>query len=290
MDRTTDKQARIDRRRDELSARYPEIWNKLISEWNSPGPEDRAWLMYSANYLFFTRGVRWAMDPLGLKSRVPQAPALETARDLAGLDFVLLTHRHKDHLDVALLRRLRHLPIWWIVPDSLLPQVRGAAGLPADQILVAKPGLPIDLFDHRITPFDGLHWEDAPGYTEGKRGVPATGYLVEQGSRRWLFPGDTRHYDRTSLPPFEPVDVLFAHLWLGRASALKENPPLLDAFCSFHLGFQPKRIIVTHLEEHGRSANEYWDEGHFQLVRKWIWEHAPHVVVQSATHGDCVDL
>ena len=70
MDQSAEKQAQINRRRDEMAARTPAIWDKLFAEWNSPGPEDRAWLMYSANYLFRTQGVRWAMDPLALNSRL----------------------------------------------------------------------------------------------------------------------------------------------------------------------------------------------------------------------------
>jgi hypothetical protein len=71
MARSAEKQVGIDRRREEMLAGYPAIWDKLIAEWNSPGSEDRAWLMYSANYLFRTQGVRWAIDPLTLKNHIP---------------------------------------------------------------------------------------------------------------------------------------------------------------------------------------------------------------------------
>jgi L-ascorbate metabolism protein UlaG (beta-lactamase superfamily) len=209
MDLFAEKQALIDRRRIELVARYPAIWNKLIAEWNSPGSEDRAWLMYSANYLFHSQDVRWAMDPLTLKNRLPQAPAMDVARDLKDLDFVLLTHRHGDHLDLDLLRLLRHLPIWWFIPEAILPLVQREIKLPAKQILVPKPLQPIELHGLRITSFDGRHWEVAPDHPAWRRGVPATGYLVELGGKRWLFPGDTRTYDPARLPDFGPVDVLF---------------------------------------------------------------------------------
>jgi hypothetical protein len=216
MDQSAEKQALFNRRRDEMVANYPLLWDKLISRWSSPGLENRAWLMYSANYLFRTQGLRWAIDPLALNSRLPQAPAVDVARDLKDLDFVLLTHRHKDHLDFGLLRSLRHLPIWWVIPEAILPLVKREAGLPSKQILVPKPLQPIELHGFCITPFDALHWEDAPDYPDGRRGVPATGYLIEQGGKRWLFPGDTRKFDPAGLPDLGPVDVLFAHLWLGR--------------------------------------------------------------------------
>jgi len=286
MQRSTEKQVLINRRREDLIARYPVLWNKLITEWKSPGSEDRAWLMYSANYLFRTQGVRWGIDPLTLKRRLPQASAMDVARDLKDLDFVLLTHRHEDHLDLGLLSALRRLPIRWVVPEAILPQVQEQAGLPAKHILVPKPLQPIDLHGLRIIPFDGLHWQDAPDYPDGRRGVPAMGYLVEQDGKRWLFPGDTRTYDPANLPPFGPVDVLFAHLWLGRAAALQSPPPLLELFCRFCLALQPRRIILTHLEEWGRAAPYFWDVDHAEQVVSSLKKYAPPLPVDAACTGD----
>ena len=285
MDRSTEKQALIDRRRDELIAGYPAIWDRIIAEWNSPGPEDRVWLMYSANYLFRTQGVRWAMDPLELNSRLPQAPAMDILRDLRGLDFVLLTHRHKDHLDLGLLRALRHLPIWWVIPEAIFPLVRKEAGLPDKQVLVPKPMQPIDLHGLRVTAFDGLHWQDDPDYPDGRRGVPATGYLVEFGGKRWLFPGDTRIYDPASRLTFGPVDLLFAHLWLGRGAALHAHPPLLELFCHFCLALQPRRLILTHLEEWGRRMDDFWDFEHAGEVVSALKKYAPSLPIEIAFTG-----
>ena len=286
MDQTTEKQARIERRRDEMASRYSAIWDKLIAEWNSPGSEDRAWMMYSANYLFRTGGVHWAMDPLALNSRLPQAPTMDIARDLRNLDFILLTHRHKDHLDLDLLRLLRQLPIWWVVPESILPLVQKNVGLSAKHILVPKSLEPIELYGLRITAFDGLHWEDAPDHPDGRRGVPAAGYLVEVGGKRWLFPGDTRTYDPAGLPNFGPVDVLFAPLWLGRKAALQSHPPLLDDFCRFCLALQPKRIILTHLQEWGRQATDFWDLEHAEQVDSVLKRQVPNLPIEVACMGD----
>ena len=81
MDRSTERQSRIDLRREEIAAPTRQYGRSSSSEWNSPGPDDRAWLMYSANYLFRTQGVRWAMDPLELHSRAAGAD-MDVARDL----------------------------------------------------------------------------------------------------------------------------------------------------------------------------------------------------------------
>jgi L-ascorbate metabolism protein UlaG (beta-lactamase superfamily) len=154
-------QQRLNQRRGEIIAQYPAIWARMIAEWRSPAPEDRAWLMYSANYLLRTAGVHWATDPFTLHSRLPEAPTVQAAHDLGGLSFALLTHRHADHLDIPLIHALREAPIQWVVPEALLPDV-AEAGLPAAQIMVPQPGKPFTLHGIDILPFDGLHWEHTP--------------------------------------------------------------------------------------------------------------------------------
>jgi hypothetical protein len=289
MDRMPDGQTHIRQRRQELVRRYPELWERITKEWKSPGPEDRAWLIYSNNYLFRTGNIRWALDPLTLHWRVPEARPVDAVRDLEGLSFILLTHRHADHLDLGLVGDLGELPILWIIPEPLLEAV-AEVGLPQNKIIVPKPMMPLEVDGVKITSFDGLHWEVALGHPAGRRGVPAIGYLVEFSGKRWLFPGDVRTYDASKLPRFGPVDGLFAHLWLGRGCALNAKPPLLAVFCSFCLNLKPKRIVVTHLEEFGHNANEYWHERHFQQVKNWIQEHTPDCVVESASHGERVEL
>ena len=284
MDRFADKQEQINQRRGELSVLYPSLWSKMITEWNTPDPEDRVWLTYSANYLFRTNHIRWAIDPLTLNWRIAGTPKVDVARDLKDLSFVLLTHGHKDHLDLDLLSALRDLPITWIVPEFILSKVMKQAGLPREKIIIPSHLAPIELNGIHILPFDGLHWETTSDGT--LRGVPAMGYLIEFNGRRWLFPGDTRNYDASKLPSLEPVDVLFAHLWLGRGSALMEEPPLLDAFCRFFLDLNPRRLILTHLNEFGRDADDLWDDSHVQRVSSKFNELNPGMSVVSAYTGE----
>jgi len=288
MDRFTKKQEMIKQRRAEVSALYPALWSKMISEWNTPDPEDRVWLTYSANYLFRTNNVRWAIDPLTLNWRVKNAPKVDTARDLSSLSFVLLTHGHNDHLDLDLLAAQRHLPITWVVPEFILSKVTRQAGLPLEKIIVPSPLVPIEINGIRILPFDGLHWETKP---DGDlKGIPAMGYLVESNGKRWLFPGDTRTYNISQVPALNSVDVAFAHLWLGRGSALMDEPPLLDAFCRFFLDLKPSRLLLTHLTEFGRDADDYWDEAHAQCVSSKFKEINPSLSVISALLGEKILL
>jgi hypothetical protein len=263
MDQFSKKQAWIKQCCADAAAHYPELWSKVIAESNSPG-DDKVWLTYSANYLFRTKNVRWAIDPLTLSWIRKDAPRVNVAHDLSNLSFALLTHRHEDHLAMDLISDVRHLPIKWVVPEFMLSLVIKGAGLPRENIIVPVHLKPIELNGIRIVPFTGLHWETTP--REIRKGVPAIGYLIELNGKRWLFPGDTRTYDACQFPDFGPVDHLFAHLWLGRGCALMEEPPLIDAFCKFCLDLKPRRITLTHLNEFGRDANDLWDDGHAQLV------------------------
>lgn len=268
---------------------YPLAWQRMVSEWRSTGPGDRAWLLYAASYLFRTGGVRWALDPLTLRRRLPEAPGVDVSADLAGLSFVLLSHEHSDHFDLELIRQLRGLPITWVVPEFLLDRLRPAC-LPAERVLVAQPLRPLVFSGIRITPFPGQHWEADPGYPGGRRGVPATGYLVEWPGRRWLFPGDIRTYDPAGLPDFGPLDGAFAHLWLGRHGAGADTPPLLEAFCRYFLAVPAARLVVTHLEEYSRPPESRWVERHYHMVQDWFSVHEPQRQLCLRQMGQAVDL
>jgi hypothetical protein len=289
-DQFDQEQSRIYERSKEAASSYPQLFAELAAEWNSPDPGDRGWLIYSANYIFHTAGVLWALDPLTLGKRVPEMPALHIGHAFDHLEFVLLTHSHADHLDFDLLSSLRHLPIRWVIPEFLLPEVQAEAALPANQIFVPRLLQSIELCGIHILPFDGLHWESSPGDQGNPRGVPAMGYGVEFSGKRWLFPGDTRDYRPDRLPWHGQVDGMFAHLWLGRGCALIDEPPLLEEFCRFCSYPQPKRVILTHLEEFGREADDFWEERHAQKVISRLGQVAPQISVSVNRMGDSVDL
>ena len=294
MDLLKVKQQQINRAQENLLERFPALWSGMIADWHQPDLEDWVWLMYSANYLFCTDNVCWAMDPVRLIHRLPRAPAVNVAQDLEALSFVLLTHGHADHLDLGLIRALRHLPILWVIPEFVLTLIQDQVDLPLKQVIVPKELQPIEFKGVKVTPFAGLHWEKLePKDNENAnplRGVPATGYLVEFRDKHWLFPGDTRTYDASQLPSFGPVDGLFAHLWLGRGCAMLAGPPLLDSFCRFFADLQPSRIVLTHLTEFGRAAEDYWDISHAQMAASHFQEHFSHIEISHAFMGQKVIL
>jgi hypothetical protein len=287
-DRYIEKQLRIERGKEIVRAGYSTLWQKMVSEWQSPEENDRSWLLYSANYLFHTGGVRWALDPLTLRQRLPSAPEVDVAV-LAALDYVVLTHRHADHLDLRMLGILRDFSARWVVPEFLLDSLR-ALDLPLEKVIIPHPLKPLLLGGLTLIPFDGLHWEDAPGFPDERRGVPATGYLAEFNDKRWLFPGDTRNYVAARLPRLGPVDGLVAHLWLGRGCALQDELPLVDPFCRFCVDLSPRRLVITHLNEFGRSADDLWDDQHAEIIIRKLREMTPRMEVSVARMGDSILL
>ena len=145
-------------------------------------------------------------------------------RDLDRLQLIVLSHAHNDHLDQNLISALQGLPLRWVIPEFMLDTVMKAASIPSERIIVPKPGSRICIEGLTLTPFEGLHIRE-------QNGIPEMGYLAEFGGYRWLFPGDTRLFDNSRLPDFGRLDGVFAHLWLGKAGAQIDPPPMLDEFC-----------------------------------------------------------
>jgi len=288
MKQPADALAKLEAVKTTLAREFPSRWHRMIVEWARQETSDRAWLMYSANYLFRTAGVRWALDPLSLRQRLPNAPRVDLSA-LVILDYVVLTHRHADHLDLNLLTRLCDFPTQWIVPEFMLDFVR-TIERPHRPIIVARPMETLKLGGLSLTPFEGSHWEASPGYPENRRGLPSMGYLAEFNDKRWLIPGDTRTYDTSKLPDFGHLDGLVAHIWLGRSQALQEQPALMDDFCRYCLAPRAERVVITHLQEVGRRLEEFWDVHHYEMVKKHLQELNPLQPVEAALMGDSFDL
>jgi hypothetical protein len=263
-----DDDHRIEAAKTRFAREYAVRWHRMLASWQQPHRASMMWLMYAANYLFVTHGVRWAVDPFLPIHLVPGLPDRLPTEALSQLSFVLLTHAHTDHVDYPLLASLRGTPVRLIIPEHMLTDVRAHARPLDRQVIVARSGRRLDLNSIGVLPFDGLHWQRrADGHHVG---IDATGYLIHVDGQRWLFPGDVRDYRCESIAPFGPVDLLFAHLWLGRGCARLHNPPQLNEFCEFLHACRPRAVVLTHLYEFSRNAEDIWDRRHVQLVRaRW---------------------
>lgn len=282
------RRAHIAQVRHRLVNTYLASWDRMIQQWSADEAHDACWVMHSANYLFRTGKVRWAIDPLRLSVRLPEAPE-PNLTGLGALDFILLTHLDSDHRDRVLWRSLREQPTRWVVPQYMVDLFLEATGLTQQQwgerLVIPTPLAPVELHGLRVTPFEGMHWAwdaGAPKAGPPTRGIPAMGYLVESQTKRWLFPGDTRTYDRSLLPDFGAVDVVFAHVWLGRASALLAKPPELENFSRFVAALSPReQIVLAHLYETSRPEKDCWVDVHATLAASVLRQHLPLIQVHA---------
>lgn len=236
--------------------RYGEIWQDIERGMNEP--EDAFFLMGPANYFFTTGGVKWAVDPMFNVPRTRESAALINSDGvMRSLSFVLLTHRHADHFDKELMKQYPDAD--WIVPDHLMNEIPEELH---PKMTVARPGDVITRGEITIRAFKSLHFD--AGTTLG---VQETGYFVEAGKHRMLFPGDVRDYDAAQYPSFENVTHLFLHVWLGRGNALNwpcgEYPGQMARFAQ---AFAPKKIMLAHLLEATRPLKDMWTYAHAGLV------------------------
>jgi hypothetical protein len=282
----------IELRRTRAALEYPALYKKVIRQWKQEG-EDTFWLIYSANYLFRGGGVRWAVDPLTLSSRIPAELPHHLEKDFERTDFIVLTHRHSDHLDKKLLKTISQINIPWLVPEFLLDEVNKIVHLPDHRIIVPTPGKQLEISGIKILPLEGSHWEktsDMHATETSLHGVPAYSYLFEAHNKKWFIPGDTRTYDPKLIPKMGHLDGLIAHVWLGRKGALKDPPPLLDQFCNYFKMCNSSKIVLTHLDEWGRAESDLWTNDHATMITNLIEQESDQITVITAVTGDHVSM
>ena len=151
-------------------------------------------------------------DPLlfssvGMLRRVVAAPHPAT---WAGVDLVLISHLHGDHLHLPSLRRLGSR-VRILVPRGAGPWLRGRGFARVDEISAGETLTDGDL---RITGVRAVHSGHrlGPRLTHG----PATeslGHLIEGGGSRVYASGDTALFDGMALLARQPVDVALLPVW-----------------------------------------------------------------------------
>ena len=276
---------------DQVLSDYPEQYARMITEWSCPGP-DMVWCMYSANYLFRVGSTRFAIDPMTPLVRVGGSPPQTIKTDLAPLQLVAITHDHSDHLSWELLNSIAESVELWIIPEWLDAFFTNAIPDPHGSVRFVSAGDVIEFGDVRITVFAGNHWEDQTNAKTGQvsqKGLPSLAYLIEGSGKRWLFPGDTRSFNSTNRIPFGPVDLVVAHVFLGRLEYPGDIPPLQKQFCNFFAGYKTNRLILTHLYEVGRDTKDIWTGSHATSIQETINQLAPSIQVAALITGDSLD-
>ena len=151
-------------------------------------------------------GTRVLTDPL-LTRRVAHLRRRRPlpSPDTADVDVVLLSHAHMDHLHLPSLRRVAPRARL-VAPEGCGPLLR-AAGL--FDITEVNVGDRVDL--------DPVTIEVVPAQHKAGRGphsgitAPPVGYVIDDGARRFYFPGDTALFPE--MADLVEIDVAFLPIW-----------------------------------------------------------------------------
>ena len=151
-------------------------------------------------------GVRLLTDPL-LRNRVAhlrRAAKVDPAA-LRGIDTVLISHLHYDHLDLPSLQRLgREMPV--VAPRGAGALIRRKAGM--RNVLEIEAGEKIEVGAVTVRATRAEH--DPGRLPFGVRAEPL-GYVVEGGGRSVYFAGDTDVF--AGMAELAPVDVALLPIW-----------------------------------------------------------------------------
>jgi len=159
-----------------------------------------------ATVLVDLEGVRLLTDPL-LRNRVAhlRRAVKVDAGALRGVDAVLISHLHYDHLDLPSLQRLgRDMPV--VVPHGAGALVRRKAGV--KNVVEMREGEQIEIGAVTIRATHATH--DPGRMPFGVRAEPL-GFVIEGGGRSVYFAGDTDLFD--GMADLAPVDVALLPIW-----------------------------------------------------------------------------
>jgi len=120
-------------------------------------------------------------------------------------DVVVISHLHRDHLDLPSLRRVpKSTPV--VVPQDA---TRWAERAGAEDIREIRAGETVSVGGVEISGVRAVH----DGYRDGHRGeqIQALGYLLRRGGRTVSFAGDTDLFPQMS--ELGPVDLALLPVW-----------------------------------------------------------------------------
>ncbi len=121
--------------------------------------------------------------------------------EAVGIDVVLCSHEHVDHLDVPSIGAIASASpgATFVVPSPIVDMVT-EAGVPADRVIGIQPGDPIDvggLTVRAVPACHGVTMDDAYGFgdTLSDGLIRFVGFVVDLGDVRIYHAGDTIHFD-----------------------------------------------------------------------------------------------
>ncbi|OZM75926.1 MBL fold metallo-hydrolase [Pseudonocardia sp. MH-G8] len=161
-----------------------------------PDGEVLLWWLGQAGFLLRGAGATLLVDPYLTPTGARQVPPPFPAADAVGVDAVLVTHEHGDHLDVDVARAFAEAgsTARWVVPEPVAGKLE-ALGIRRELIEPARPGRPVTIGAVRVDPLPahhGIDMTDAYGTGAEHSGGPARflGYVLDLGGTRIYHSGD----------------------------------------------------------------------------------------------------
>jgi L-ascorbate metabolism protein UlaG (beta-lactamase superfamily) len=158
------------------------------------------WWLGQAGFLLRGAGTCLLIDPYLTPAGARRFPPPFPAADAAGVDAVLVTHEHGDHLDVDVARAFAEAgsAARWVVPEPVAERLE-SLGIRRELIEPAQPGRPVAVGPVRVDPLPahhGVDMSDAYGTGAELSGglVRFLGYVVDLAGTRIYHSGDCLAY------------------------------------------------------------------------------------------------
>ncbi len=158
------------------------------------------WWLGQSTFLLRGSGASVLVDPYLSPRPDRLVPPPFAPADARGLDLVLITHDHLDHLDDDALPGIADASpaARFVVPEPVVSRLTDL-GIAADRVVPAQPGRPIELDGVSVHPVPACHGIDpSDAYTFGLELSGGLyrylGYVVDLGGARVYHAGDTVHY------------------------------------------------------------------------------------------------
>lgn len=213
-------------------------------------------IMGPAMYIAKFGDTKLAIDPSFWELPIKDVDKKDVLAVISECDGVIVTHNHSDHYDAELLDEIpMQIPIF--VPDFI--------DYKRENVINTTDGFSMNIKGVCVEFFESAH-------SLGTNIVPEYGFSVNYNGKNYVFPADVRDYEKPH-PDFFDVEVLVAHLWLGKENALNlYDNPYMDLFCNFVNGFGTKRVLLGHILDFRRTVKDMWSEIHYKAIKGKIPE------------------
>jgi L-ascorbate metabolism protein UlaG (beta-lactamase superfamily) len=242
-------------------------------------PDRLTWLGH-ATVLLELGGVHLLTDPV-LRGRIAHlrrhAPPVASP---PGVDAVLISHAHRDHLDLPTLRELDPRPPLVIAPTGVGRTLRRLTGA---EVVELEPGEQVEIAAATVLAVPAVH--DTRRFPLGSASG-AVGYVVEAAGRRVYFAGDTEVFP--AMADIAPVEVALLPIWGWGPTLGPGHMDPEDAVAALAL-LRPRIAVPIHW---GTLLPIGMEHSHGNLLRdpvvrfeRGAAEHAPGVEVCVLTPG-----